>query len=268
MTTIFEITELNTPLVGSVTKASNRQLMKPAFYKVNTTSDEVYGGSTGSISKRLNKHKRMLLDGTHPVRALQAAHDAGEVLKVEVTYTENRDQAFDTEQKFLDANKDSPKLLNKALNARLSRQGISPSEFNIQRIKETHTNKVVSVETRAKLSKALKGKEVSEEQRQKLREANLGKKHSAETIEKCRQASLGKVITDETRAKISQAKKGKGFPKEAKAACLEKISTPVVCKGVSYPSFAAAARALGVSDVCIRNWVFSTKPEHKDYQLG
>ena len=80
----------------------------------------------------------------------------------------------------------------------------------------------ISAETRAKLSVANKGKSFSETHRNNIRIANTGKKlsketrdkirnasqnKSPETIDKIRAASTGRVVSTETRAKLSAARK-------------------------------------------------------------
>jgi hypothetical protein len=86
-------------------------------------------------------------------------------------------------------------------------------------ISDTHKNKIVSKETRKKISEALKGKYVgelnhmfgkthSEETRKKISEANKGNIPSEETRKKISEANKGNIPSEETRKKISEAKKG------------------------------------------------------------
>jgi len=64
-----------------------------------------------------------------------------------------------------------------------------------RQIGDFHRGKVVSAETRMKMSLAHKGKTTW----------NKGKKHSPETIEKMRKASTGKKASVETRKKMTQS---------------------------------------------------------------
>jgi len=90
------------------------------------------------------------------------------------------------------------------------------------------SKKIVSEETKAKMSKALKGRIMSEETRLKMKISQTGKKESEETKEKKRQKSLlhrhseeskirmslakkGHPVSEETRKKISEALKRKSF---------------------------------------------------------
>ena len=69
-----------------------------------------------------------------------------------------------------------------------------------------HKGKIVSAETRAKLSVAKKGKSFSETHRNNIRIANTGKKRSAASTGRSA-ASTGRVVSTETRAKLSAARK-------------------------------------------------------------
>lgn len=246
--------ELNNVIPEAITKNKNRSFNIPAFYTITTKSGKVYAGSTGSINKRLSGHKGALEKGEHLITGLQVEYSDVSDLQIAITYAKDREEAFDKEQSYLDENFDNPNNLNRARNARFPGQGVSPSEFNIQRIKETHTGKTVSEETRIKLREARKSYTVSEETKEKLRIANTGKKLSEETREKISLAGIGRVATAETCRKISEAKKGKGMPQAALAASLEIRSRSVLVGGNVYPSMTAAAKELGVTDVTVRNW--------------
>jgi hypothetical protein len=77
------------------------------------------------------------------------------------------------------------------------------------------SGRIVSNETRKKISDGHAGKPLSEEHRKKLSEAHTGKKLSPEHIEKLR----GKAIPIETRERISQTLQGRKRPSEV----IEKI---------------------------------------------
>jgi group I intron endonuclease len=81
----------------------------------------------------------------------------------------------------------------------------------------------VSAETKAKISKAAKGKigkPISEETKQKLRDANLGKKASEDTKKKMSISLMGKqkgkITSEETKAKISASLTGRKLTEEQK----------------------------------------------------
>ena len=75
--------------------------------------------------------------------------------------------------------------------------------------------RVVTNETKARISEALKGHAVSESCRKKLTSANTGKKPSQETRVKIRNTLKGRVFSLEWRLKISKAKLGYHHTPEA-----------------------------------------------------
>lgn len=218
---------------------SSRTPKIPGTYIIENENKEIYIGSSEHLTKRLQKHKSMIKNGVHPHEPLNNSN-----VVVKVIQTDDRNMAYDLEQKFLDENRNNPKLLNKALDARFPGKGITPSEANIEAIKKAHTGKIVSEETRKKLSIANSGRTLSEEQKEHLRLINTGKTHSEETKKKLSEMLKGRAVSEETAKKISEAKKGKGFPEKALQASLDKNSKRVSINGVEYKSLAEAGKAL------------------------
>ena len=77
-----------------------------------------------------------------------------------------------------------------------------------------HVGKVLSEDTKRKLSEANKGRQSpnkgktsSEDTKRKLSEAKKGRKQSEETKRKISEAHKGKIESEETRRKISEARK-------------------------------------------------------------
>jgi len=68
--------------------------------------------------------------------------------------------------------------------------------------------RVVSEETKIKISKSNKGKKFSKEHKEKLRQAKLGTKRSEKTKKKIGEWSRKRIITEETRRKMSKNMKG------------------------------------------------------------
>jgi len=80
------------------------------------------------------------------------------------------------------------------------------SEEHRRKISEGNKNKIVSEETRRNLSKALKGKTRSEETRRKLSDANRGENHPM----------YNKTHSEEAKRKISVSNKGENNPNYGK----------------------------------------------------
>ena len=87
-------------------------------------------------------------------------------------------------------------------------------------------NKVVTEETRKKISQNRRGKTpwnkgkklppLTDENKRKISETERGKVLSEETKIKIREANKGKVLSEETKIKIREANKGKVFSEETK----------------------------------------------------
>ena len=183
----FIVKKLNQLPTDDFERDKSRSIKRPGYYVLEIEGDKgVYAGSSSSITKRMQRHKSDLTKGNHPIAKLQEAFDNGLKVTARVVFTPTREEAFDREQELIDTNASNPKLLNTAMNARFSRAGLTPSEENIQRIKETHTGKLVSLETRNKLSAANMGKTHTDETKQLLSVLNTGRKHSDESKEKNR----------------------------------------------------------------------------------
>ena len=76
--------------------------------------------------------------------------------------------------------------------------------------------RVVSEETRRKISLTSKGRKLSDEHRQILRKAHLGKTISIETRQKLSQAHKNKTLSDDCKKKMSIARKGRPLKQSAK----------------------------------------------------
>lgn len=88
---------------------------------------------------------------------------------------------------------------------------------------EVMKNRIISEETRAKISEALRGKNnpnfgktTSDETKAKMSEANKDKTHSEEHKAKISVANRGKTLSEETKKKISETMKGKTLSEETK----------------------------------------------------
>jgi hypothetical protein len=131
---------------------------------------------------------------------------------------------------------------------------------------EGPSNKIVTAETRRKISKAASNVSPSKETRRKISEAGKGKKQSAEHIKKRAEARDGYKHSEETKKKLSEAQQRIRETAEwkAKASAAQKgrklspqhiakmimnnpRSKPIHLMGVNYPSFNAAVKATGLT---------------------
>lgn len=193
---------------------------------VHRESGRWYVGQSQNIRKRWNEHRRILQQGTHHNDPLQAA------------WTKYGEDAFDFVVLIL-----APvHLLNDLEQAYLDDP--ETSYFNVARCAEAPARGMLgskrSLETRAKISAALKGKPRSDEHcrrissskkgkplpsgrkcsnatRAKIGAANRGKRHTAEARAKMSASHRGRKHTPETRVKIGVAQKGRVLSDEHKA---------------------------------------------------
>ena len=86
--------------------------------------------------------------------------------------------------------------------------------------------KLMSEESKKKLSEAKKGKHHSEEHKKKISESQKGKKRSEETKKKISEARKGKKRSEETKKKISGAHKGKLWFNNGKVNTMAKECPP------------------------------------------
>jgi hypothetical protein len=84
--------------------------------------------------------------------------------------------------------------------------GYKLSKEHIEILKKVNSNRIVSVETRNKLSIINYGKKLSKETKDKIGNAN--RNISPERKEKLRVSNIGKKISEQTKRKMSEARKG------------------------------------------------------------
>jgi len=93
--------------------------------------------------------------------------------------------------------------------------GKTLSDKTKQKISKSHSNRIVSQETKDKMSKSksgkkhpLFGKNHSQETKDKMSQAQMGIKHTKHTKDKISKSKIGKKHTQETKDKMSQAQMG------------------------------------------------------------
>ncbi|MDE0323126.1 MAG: NUMOD3 domain-containing DNA-binding protein [Candidatus Poribacteria bacterium] len=169
------------------------------IYKItNTTNGKSYIGQTiNKLEKRINNHFN--LNNKRCPALKRAIHKYGrDAFTVEILH-----EALDI---FLDDLEIAE--INK-------HNTIAPHGYNLQSGGNAgSTNRVVSDQTRKKISEAGKGKTHTPESRKKISDAHKGKTLSPETRKKLSEINKGKTLSPEIRKKISDGHKGKTFTPE------------------------------------------------------
>ena len=180
--------------------------MASGIYSIrNKANGKLYVGSTVDFASRWANHRCQLRKGDHDNSYLQRAW---------VKYGED---AF--EFAVLMECPEGDLAVAEARFIQESRAGTREHGYNLDTI--IQGRRVVSPETRAKISAACKGRKLSDETRAKISAAKMGKKHSpearaamslAQTGRKHSEETLQKfrtrIQTDETKAKIAAAHTG------------------------------------------------------------
>lgn len=108
------------------------------------------------------------------------------------------------------------KKRNNALGTKNPFYGKKHSEKTKKIISEKGKNRIISEETRLKMSQSQigkhKGKKHSKETKEKLSKSHIGLHHTEETKQKIGNAFRGKTLSEEHKKKLSESKKGKNNP--------------------------------------------------------
>lgn len=172
---------------------------------MNRVNNKRYIGSSTNIENRWKRHVKLLDDGKHHSRHLQRAWmkygKENFVFKIIIRCLV--DELLDYEQAYLD--RYIPEYNVSPAAGRTA--GVIRSQEYINKQRLSQKGKILSVETKKKISEGMKGKRNS-----------LGVKriHSQTTKDKIRNTLLGHVVSIATRLKIGNNNKGYKHTEEAK----------------------------------------------------
>ena len=135
-----------------------------AAYRITHLATGIfYIGSSGNIRRRLTYHKNRLKNKAHHATKLQEVFSNINELKIELYPTDDREAAFDLEQKMLDRSIGDPLCANVLLDAK-SRKGTTHLPETRKKIGQSQIGKIISNEQREQISAALKGRKLPPEQ--------------------------------------------------------------------------------------------------------
>jgi len=202
-----------------IEKISDYSHAQGVYGLLNIVNDKIYVGSScerRGVAKRLNEHKTSLRKGKHSNSYLQKAwdkHGEGSFQFVMIEEVELEDMLVEREQFWMDQFKSHDKKHGYNIcKLAYSSRGRVMSEETKSKISEANLGRKRSKEFCELMSKMKKGNTCSKETRKKLSEAHsgenhwlYGKTHSDETIEKMRYAKLGKKQSSKSVENRSQA---------------------------------------------------------------
>lgn len=273
-------------------KDDKKQCAAYAIRDIDT--GKIYLGSSSDIYTRTVTHR-------HSVRMRKHGNENfNELLKTKnikyfelfVFFTDSREKAYDIEQFLIDHFKDSGLMLNISTDSRkntatvlspnFTMRGRVPTEEHRKNISVANTGKIMSEETRVKISQSRKTSplalsqlsEIHEKSRRrvmincveyesitKAREATgLSETVIRKMIDKCEDSSTrwledsknplaGRTLPLELRQKLSAIKKHKGMEQFEKMR--EMAQKPIILNGVLYKSVREAVRLTGISEPVI-----------------
>lgn len=186
----------------------------------NIVNEKIYIGSSIHIYERWQQHKYFLKNNIHYNKHLQAAWNkyGEENFKFEIIEIINTDEEnlLEVEQIWMDyySSYDASKGYNISAYAE-GAGGYIVSEETKEKIRNWHTGRKSTEETKKKLSEQRKGennnfygKHHTEEAKKKISEAKKGKKVSEKTLKALREYGGKKSYTEETYQKLKKSHQG------------------------------------------------------------
>lgn len=254
------------------------------YVLTHVTSRKFYVGSSGQLTKRIDRHYRELNSKKHHNKPLQDLWDKCPKLEISFFYTETRDDAYNLEQDLLDRYKSSDELLNIGITVK----GGDNLTRNPNR-KEIVEKILKSLKEKLKVLTSLERKLLYG--RPGKKNGMFGRKHTEKTRKqmslkkKGKPGIKGRKASPEVRARLSlMASKrigvknpffGKKHTEEYKKRMSEKIKTlglkppnsrKVSVDGVEYESLTEGARQLGIGPALMFYRLKSKKDKYSGYQ--
>ena len=205
-------------------------MKQPGIYQIrNLVTDMRYVGSTGAgFGRRFLQHRRSLVHGVAANNHLQASWNkhGPEAFVFEplaiiepalLTLFEQR--AFDISNSKHGCYNQGPFMDNPMRGKLVSSE---------TRRKLSEAGKKQSVETRRRISEARKGMIFSIEHRHNLSQSHIGKKQPAEARRKLSEANKGRIVSSETRLKLSSAARNRSIEYRLKLSRANKGHSPSV----------------------------------------
>lgn len=204
--------------------------MKSVIYALFFPNDKLYIVQTNNFNKRMNAHKKMY-KGCHNLYLSNAIKKYGwENIKKEVLIECDKECVDFFERAFISGYNSTNEKIGYNLESGGNKNKIM-SDDTKEKLSIAHTGKKASQETKNKMSSfrkgnkicasyGFKGKKHSIETKEKMKINATGRKFSKQTLQKMSVAKIGKMLSSSHREKISNSLIGHEVTKEVR----EKIS--------------------------------------------
>lgn len=159
-----------------------------AYIIKHVSTGKLYIGSTKNLYSRLNQHKNELTKNVHYNKLLQDAFNTNNSINFEIFITDKREEAYDIEQELLNKFKDSGLLFNVANDVKASFRGRKHTIEFKNKVSVLHRNKIVSEDTRKKMSVRATGRKFSQDSVEKRRSITL--KRMSDPVTKSNQIDI------------------------------------------------------------------------------